>query len=44
MVRGQVAQAVTWVVAEADCAQVDETMSPAESDAVMPVVAGAVRR
>jgi hypothetical protein len=40
----QVAQAVAGVAAEADCAEVGETMSPTEADAVSPMVAGAVGR
>ena len=44
MVSGKVTLVVAGVAAEADCAEVGETMSPTEADAVSPMVAGAVRR
>jgi hypothetical protein len=44
MVCGQVAQVVIGVVAEADCAEVGEAISPTDSDEVSPMVAGAVRQ
>jgi len=44
MVSGKVTPVVAGVVAEADCAEVGETMSPIEADAVSWMVADAVRQ